>query len=195
RGAAPIGGGLETPAATSTPTLPPAIYRNSLLGSQSDWPDDTNCGGKADGYHIKGAPDSSLLCAPDLADQADVIITVTMKQLSGTQDIYAGIALHRPSRGNSYLYGISADGRWVFAKFSSGTPSVLAGDAVTTAAHKGLSATNTLQVVAKGSHFTFFANGIQVGKADDSSYASGKIGLTVGGDIESVFTNVVVTKA
>src|SRR5262249_40358313 len=147
------------------------IYSNSLTGSVSDWPGDDHCGGKLDGYHIKGAPDGSLLCAPDLADQGDVTVSVTMKQITGAQDIYAGIALRRPSQGNSYLYGISADGKWVFAKFASGAVSVLAGDAPNSAIHTDLNATNTLKVTAKGSHFTFFINDTQVSQADDSSYS------------------------
>src|SRR5262249_26100424 len=171
------------------------IYSSGLTGNLSDWPSDSNCSGQADGYHIKGAADGSLLCAPDLADQSDVSVSVTLKLLSGAQDLYAGIALRRPSQGNSYIFGVSGDGAWTFGKFASGHFTSLTGDTTDAAIHTGLGATNTLKVTAKGSHFTFTINGTQVGQADDATYSSGKIGLTVGGDMEVVFTDLKIVKA
>src|SRR5262249_756553 len=194
----PGGGTTAIATATATPTLAPTatpvvIYQNTLLGSQPDWPTDSTCSGKSDGYHIKSSRESSFLCAPDLASQSDMNIAVTLKQISGDESIYAGIALRRPSQGNSYVFGVNADGRWVFGKFTSGTFSIIAGDAASTAVQRNLNAINTLQVTAKEAHFTFFVNGIQVGQADDSSYSTGKIGLLIGGAIEAVFTNLAIT--
>jgi hypothetical protein len=185
-----IGGALAIVGALKTD-----IYSNALTGTLSDWPSDSNCSGQADGYHIKGSADGSLLCAPDLADQSDVTVTVTLKQLSGAQDLYAGIALRRPSQGNAYVFGISGDGAWTFAKFAGGQFSSINGDNTSTTIHTGLNATNTLQVTAKGTHFTFTINGTKVGQVDDATYPSGKVGLTVGGDIEVVFTDIKIVKA
>jgi hypothetical protein len=60
---------------------------------------------------------------------------------------------------------------------------------------RGLNATNTLEVKAQGSLFTFFVNGTQVGHATDATIATaGKCGLAGNDGIEVVFTNFSLTR-
>jgi hypothetical protein len=58
---------------------------------------------------------------------------------------------------------------------------------------------NTLRVLARGTHFEFFANGVKLGEAEDNAYREGRIGLfgytLMGGPNEVVFTNLRITKA
>ena len=41
----------------------------------------------------------------------------------------------------------------------------------------GLNISVTLGVLVKGSHFTFYINGKQIGEADDTTFTSGRVGL------------------
>ncbi|GCE04069.1 hypothetical protein [Dictyobacter aurantiacus] len=62
---------------------------------------------------------------------------------------------------------------------------------------KGTKAKNNLKVHVDGHDFTFWVNGKQVGKAHDTSYGTGSIGLGVNGQAggsEVAFTNLVLSK-
>ena len=58
----------------------------------------------------------------------------------------------------------------------------------------GLNTTNTIEVRAVGSHFSFLVNGTMVGENDDASLASGIVGLDCGDTIECVFTNLLLVR-
>ena len=79
-------------------------------------------------------------------------------------------------------------------KFVNGTLTDILPYVPSNAIKGGLNVVNTLQVQAKGSHFKFFVNGVMVGEADDSTYATGYTGLSGGGGgIEDAYNNFLVT--
>ncbi|HEV2457135.1 MAG TPA: hypothetical protein VGS80_02135 [Ktedonobacterales bacterium] len=165
------------------------VYSSALTGTVRDWPNTGGCSPESDGYHIT----AGVACYPDLADQNDVTLTVAVKQLSGDQGQPYGVSFRRVSQGNRYFFDIDSNGEWGFGKSVSSTDSFIV-DATTNAAiHTGLNASNTLQVQAKGSHFTFFVNGTQVGQGDDATYVSGKWGLEGANNIEVMFNNITIT--
>jgi hypothetical protein len=183
---APTATALTTP----TATLPSGVvYSSTLTGNVTDWPNGGGCTPESDGYHIT----AGVACYPNLADQSDVTLTVTVMQLSGDQSQTYGVSFRRVSQSNRYFFDIDSNGEWGFGKSVNGTDTFII-DATTNAAiQTGQNASNTLQVQASGSHFTFFVNGTQVGQGDDSTYASGKWGLEGSNNIEVVFTNITIT--
>jgi hypothetical protein len=57
-----------------------------------------------------------------------------------------------------------------------------------------LKSSNTLEARATQEHFDFWVNSIKVGQVDDTGVYSGRIALAVSKNMESVFTNITITK-
>jgi hypothetical protein len=164
------------------------VYSSALTGNVTDWYSGGGCAPEGDGYHIT----AGVACYSNLDDQNDVTQTVTVKQLSGDTGQPYGVAFRRVSAGNRYFFDIDSNGEWGFGKAVNGTDSFIINATTNAAIHTGLNASNTLEVAAKGSHFTFFVNGTQVGQGDDATYVSGKWGLEGSDNIEVVFTNITI---
>jgi hypothetical protein len=162
------------------------LYQNSMKSKADGWPDDAECHFAADGYHITSASN----CYYDGGDYRDVTISVTATLLKGDPTGAYGIAFRRPSPNNFYVFLIMGNGNWLVLKnavpLQQATPS--------TALKAGIGAVNTLSVHAQGSHFTFFANGVQLGSLSDGSYPNGKVGLAGDASTEAVFTDFTVTR-
>jgi hypothetical protein len=176
--------------ATATPT-PQIIYQDTLTSANNDWLDNTQCGFKADGYHITDA----VICysgAPDTTADADV--TVNVKQVSGAADGFYGFVFRRPSKGNYYSFQIDSSGEWAFYKEVNSSTKLIVSPQTSAAIHTGLNAANSLEIRMTGTHFAFFANGTQLGQADDTTFTSGMIGLEGDSNIDVAFTNFLVTK-
>ncbi|GEM_PF-683029 len=184
----PTASSVRTSVATSV--LPNTLYQSALLGVANGWITDAHCAAKADGYHITGAS----LCYAPVGAQANVDITVTVKQLSGPLNLFYGIVLRQSGNGNYYFFGIDGNGKWTFARLSNNTSSFLVHPAGNSAIKSNLKQTNVMEVKGIGSHFQFFVNGTSIGQSDDATYASGLIGLTSGNGIEVAYTNITITQ-
>ncbi len=189
--------------ATPTPneTL---LYQDSLTSSPSGWANDSHCTPKADGYHVKGnfacwAPSAS---SSSPLSATDVDITVTIKGVKTNSSTSYGVTFRdtsaTSSTDNYYDFEITPDGQWAFFKIvnSHGTPIV--NYQSSSAIETGASATNTIRVLAVGSHFVFYVNGQQVGSADDSALSSaGYVGLVTfdsNGTSDAAFTNLTIAQ-
>ncbi|HEY1349940.1 MAG TPA: protein kinase [Ktedonobacteraceae bacterium] len=93
----------------------------------------------------------------------------------------------RNQAGNAqgiYTFLIHADGSWASYVYdnNTGSPTQIGTGSAGFYAHAQL----TLDVVASGSRYTFYVNGQQVGRADDTTYQSGTAGVVVdaGGTID-----------
>jgi len=162
------------------------LYQNGLTSVAGGWPNDAECHFKDDGYHINSASN----CYYSGADYRDVTISVTTRLLKGDPTGTYGIAFRRPSQNNFYQFLITGNGNWLVVKnditLQKATPS--------TAIKTGIGALNKLSVHLQGSHFTFFANGAELGSLSDDTYPSGKVGLAGDAYIEIVFTDFTVTR-
>lgn len=167
-----------------------SVYSSALTGNVSDWPSDGGCSPQSDGYHITAA----VICYPDLAEQGDVTLSVQAKQISGESTVAYGVAFRRASKGNYYFFGVDGNGKWIVQKVVNDEGTRLVDFTANAAINSGLDQINTLKVAAKGAHFTFFANGAQLGSIDDSTFGSGKWGLAGEDGIEVVFTTIAITK-
>jgi hypothetical protein len=195
--------GGKTTAATGTPTAtstlgptatpkPTVVYQQSFASEppSADWSQDDNCFYSGGGYHIK----NGYFCFAPAGDQADVSITVDAKQISGDTTLPYGIGFRRPAQGKHYEFDVDSASEWVFYSCDPTTCSPVVDYTKNSAIHGGLNTTNTLSVTAKGSHFDFFVNGTKVGQADDTTYATGELGLLGSENAEIVFANLLVTK-
>ena len=135
------------------------------------------------------------MCFTPKLTLSDATFSVNVKLLAGsTAAANIGIVVRRVGEGNAYLFGINGNGAWSFSKSTLDQFIFIVKPTPNTAAKRGLNTTNTLQIVAKGSYFTFFVNGTKVGQAHDSTYAIGNCGLYAGSKTEAVFTDFKVTK-
>lgn len=164
------------------------IYQDSLQTGAGGWAYSSPCADRRDGYHITGA----FICFAPVQYTGSVRITVRVEQLSGDTAQSFGIVFRSPSRDNFYRFAIDSNGGWLFSKLTNDTRTDIVSYTPSAAIKPGLNVTNTLQVVARGTHFDFFVNGTKVGEADDGAFAEGRLGLTgvAGGDI--VYSDLLV---
>jgi hypothetical protein len=181
------GGPSAGPTPTSTPYI---IFFDPLTSAKYEWPNDSHCAFASDGYHVIG----DYSCYAPTGDLDDGAISVDVKQISGADNHFYGLALRRASAGNRYDFVITSNGYWTFDKSVNNKFTDILPYVPTQAIHTGLNATNTLKVVAHLTHFTFFINGVQVGQADDTTYSAGLAGVVGHVSSEFVFTNFTVAQ-
>lgn len=184
---------LHLPTQSAVPReTPNEVYSNDFSSSAAGWVNDSRCFWKSDGYHVT----SGYICDAPIGNYSDVDIKVTVKQVSGPTNSPMGIAFHLlPQSGvisQYYLFNVTADGRWGFAKCNSNSCTHPINFRSEDAINQGTGASNSLEVYAKGAHIDFFINGKAVGSLDDATYSMGAIGLLAGDGAECVFTNLFI---
>lgn len=179
------------PSPTPSPTpIETVVYQNTLATASSQWARSSHSFFSNGGYELSGA---WITFAPTHAT-SDGSFSVRMRQLSGMSDQFYGILFRGQGSNLYYFYGIAQNQQWMFSivQNGNGVPII----APTTDAHinPGLNASNTISVRAQGGHFIFYANGVQVGQADDNRIATGSIGLiNTTGNLQVVYNDFSVT--
>jgi hypothetical protein len=128
----------------------------------------------------------------------DFVLDVDATQVDGPNDNTYGVLFRYQDDRNFYRLDISGDGYFAVFKRKDGAWSKVQ-DYVETPAVKQGNATNHLQVIAKGSQFTFNVNGETVQTFSDSDFSSGNIGVTAGtlfdnAGVHIAFDNVTVSE-
>lgn len=186
-------GAQQTPEATAT-INETTIYQNAMTGSPAGWETDRSCVEKSDGYHVIGG---TICSGPDTIMATDVDITVTVQTVKTSANTAYGIAFRHASSGNFYTFQITPDAQWALIKFVNGKSTPVSDFQSDSSIQTGQGATNTLRVLVVGSHIVCFVNGQQVGVADDSTFATGGVGL-VNADTDSTtdvfYTNLSVAQ-
>ena len=170
---------------------PNEVYSNDFSSSPASWAESPRCFWKSDGYHV-----SDRICYAPIGNYSDIDIKVTVKQIYGPTNHSMGIAFRLLDNGTSnrfYDFAITSDGHWAFGKCDyvgrCASPLNLRSSS---AIDKGIGASNTLEVYAKGAHMDLLINGMAVGSVEDSSYSTGLIGLQCNDGMECVFTTLVI---
>lgn len=179
------------PTATPAPQLV-TILNDPLTASShsSGWyTDGANAFFQSDGYHIRNGYE----CYAPVSKQADFNVSVQMKITASSSASYGIVFRAADTSGlKEYQFYISSTGLFVVFDKSLGyliqpTPS--------SAIHQGAGVLNTIEVDARGSHFTFLINGTQVGSMNNSALPNGLVALgTEQSGIEVVFSNLKITK-
>lgn len=183
------------PTPTTAAPTPQLLFQDSLTSNTNGWytgsVDGGSCTFAADGYHIT----NNAICLAPAGALTNFNATVQVTQIKGPLTYAHGLMFRSPvsDRLDGYAFEIDGQGYWAFFKFVKGEPTRLHDFTSNAAIAHGLNATNTLQVVAKGSHFTFYVNGVQVGSFNDTTFASGEVGLDSGKGIEVVYRNLKIS--
>jgi hypothetical protein len=125
------------------------------------------------GFEINGA---WLVLSPANALQ-DGTVSVRLKQIGGVTDQFYGLVVREQNNQSYYVLGVSGDQRWTFILVKNGAHKDLVPPTADTHINRGPNNTNEIAVRMRGGHFTFFANGTEIGHSDDTTYASGKMGI------------------
>ena len=183
---------LHLPTVSAIPHVTPnEVYSNDFSSNAAGWADDSHCFLKDDGFHVT----SDYICYAPIGNYSDIDVKAQVKQLSGPTNTPISIEFRLLNSGTnhtSYVFAVTSDGRWEFAKCGGGACARPVNFRGSSAINKGIGATNTLEVYAKGSHMDFFINGKVVGSLDDSTYSTGMVGLFCGDGMECVFTNLFI---
>jgi hypothetical protein len=111
----------------------------------------------------------------------DVIITTTVRQLSGPNDNAFGVICRYQNPENFYLMLISGDGYYAIGKYQSGSNQVtyLSGEGQfvsSEAINQGV-ASNELRVSCIGNELSLAINGITVANVADPTFVTGDVGM------------------
>jgi hypothetical protein len=186
----------SAPGPTPTPTFDETVlFQDPLTSNTNGWHTDANeshCFFKDTSYHIK----DNYYCLAPAGQFGDATISVQAKQVAGPLRYPYGIVFRRTSPGNWYEFDIDSNSKWVFWAAINGAARMLVPYTPNAAIKGGLNQINTLLVQVKGTHFTFYVNGTQVGEAADTLFASGYCGLSAGGpNLEVAYNNFEITAA
>ena len=114
-------------------------------------------------------------------DWANFAVEVDARQLQGPLDSAVGLlARYQPDGQNYYRFSISADGYYLVDIFRAGQWVTLVESQSSPAIRQGLNQVNRLRVVCDRSKLSFYANDALLSEVIDNTFASGKIGLSVG---------------
>ena len=177
------------PSATATASET-VFFHDPLTSNANGWSNDnTHCFFANGSYHIKG----NYLCFSPAGNIGDASISVDVKQVAGPPTWAYGLALRHPSSGNFYEFAIASNGQWDFSKVVGAKRTRIIDFTASAAIKQGINVVNRLLVRARGSHFEFFINGVQVGQADDTTFSTGVSGVVSSGDpIEVAFNNFTI---
>jgi hypothetical protein len=187
----------DEPTSTSIPPTPaptqPATDPRILLGEPT-YTDAMDDGGGFFAYsdeHVKFDPQDDAMdmvayntdswhgwsLAGTALGNAYIEMTAKPGACSGV-DRY-GLVLKSTDTNRGYFYGFSCDGRFSLRKWDGKDFTTIVDWTASEHITAGAGQTNRLGVKMEGNHFTFYANGAQIGEADDASFKDGKYGLFI----------------
>lgn len=178
-------------------TQRPPEFSDTLTSNERNWLSDSQCFFADGAYHAyPGRASGSVLCVAPAGRFADFDLHVTAQEVTGPLNYPYGLAFRRSSAGNFYIFGMDGDGLSWFGRYANGYYQQLSPYWATSPCLHGLQAACTLRVVARGSRFTFYVQGAQVGAATDRSYANGMVGVFSGySQVDAAFTDFGISDA
>ena len=198
--------GVIQTATTGTASYHDALNdANNTDTQQEQWETNANCLFASDGYHIKKG--TSLLnegqlqgCLEKGTRYNNITLSIDMTIISGhSGGVFFRVNTKTLGAYAGYLFEVDNAGRYKISKssnFSTGTGDATLQDWTPSSALK-VSAKNTLQFIAHGNTFSFYANGAYLTTVQDrdNTFTDGSIALlattTTGGeDADIVYSNV-----
>jgi hypothetical protein len=160
-----------TPTATAVETV---VFSDPLTSATHPWPQDgAHCLFQNGSYHTL----KDFICFAPVGVISDANISVQVKQLSGTVDNFFGIVFRYVDTKDFYDFRVNSNSLWFVDKYVNGVETPLVPQSATAALKPGPGVVNTLLVRAHGARFQFFANGVELGQINDTTYSSGEVGL------------------
>ncbi len=167
--------------ATATAITGSAPLLNDPLSSQdsNNWPNDgTSCAFINNAYYVTANGTSTLQpCISGSLQYGDAAFQVDVTLISAAD---AGLIFRASANANQfYDFEITDQGQFYLRYRNNGAYTMLIPDTGSSVI-KGAGEKNTLLIIAKGSAFQLFINGTFVGGIQDSTIASGQLGVAAG---------------
>jgi hypothetical protein len=173
------------PAPTST-TADVVTFQDSMSSPSNQWARSARSSFGNGGFEINGA---WLVLAP-ASVLTDGTVSVRLKQLGGVTDQFYGLVVREQNNGSYYVLGISGDQRWTFMQVKNDSHKALVPPTSDMHINRGPNNTNEIAIRMRGDHFIFYANGTELGQADDGTYHSGRVGIVnVVGHLDVVYND------
>jgi hypothetical protein len=111
----------------------------------------------------------------------DTVVEVEATKVSGPDDNDFGVICRYQDESNFYFFIISSDGYYGLGKVIDGEQVLIGEEELMPSDDIKLgNVTNTVKADCVGSTLTLYANGVQLISVQDSSFASGDVGLMAG---------------
>jgi serine/threonine protein kinase len=178
------------------------LYANSLTNQGEGWVDDGyQCFFNSQGYHVQTSTAHEFAwCYSSLQAFSNVVLSAQAQLKRG--DVYGLVFRLNPVAQQFYALEINQKGAYRFVLATGNNPTTwitLIDWTHSSAIQTGYNHTNTFLVVASGSNFRLYINKqLVVTDYTNTSYTSGLVGFTAGGDTpggtEAVFSNMLVVR-
>lgn len=167
--------------ATATALTAGKPLLNDPLGSEdaNNWPNDgSNCAFQNNAYFVTATTANILQpCIAIVPQYGDAAIQVDVTLLTAAD---AGLVFRaNASQNQFYDFEITNQGEFDLRYFLNNKPVFLI-QKTASSVIRGVSSTNTLLVIARGNSFQLFINGKFVGQTQDSTFATGQVGVAAG---------------
>ncbi|HEY1352519.1 MAG TPA: protein kinase [Ktedonobacteraceae bacterium] len=170
----------QTEATATAITATPPLVNDPLSNPDgNNWPDDgINCSFTNNAYFVTASSANTLQpCISGSLQYGDAAIEVDVTLISSAD---AGLILRASSDGNQfYDFEITSQNQFYLRYRNNNRYTSLIHNTASSAI-RGVGGTNTLLVIARGSHLQLFINGTFVGQTSDSTFASGQLGVAAG---------------
>ena len=129
-------------------------------------------------YFVEAIDQGSMLWGVASQNYSDVVLEADATQVSGpsSNNTGFGLACRLNAEGDGYYMLISGDGFYAIVKFAGGSPIELLDWTAASSIKEG-NATNTVRATCIGDTMTVYANGSELGSAQDTDFTSGDIGF------------------
>ena len=165
------------PATPAPSNLP---YTEDFANPKSGWQTSADPSGevKYDDGHMRVTVNQQQLVLWSVSNKqfANGVFAVDASAVGGPQDNGFGVLFRFKDRKNFYQFSIASDGSWRTSMTKDGKETVWS-DWQPHPAIQPDSATNHIKVVMNGDKFVFYVNDQQLGQQQDSSFASGDVGV------------------
>ena len=132
-----------------------------------------------------------LIAREDFDSEGPLYVAVTTQWLRGIKSNIYGIEFYSDRRGDSYGFGINANGRFVLWRWDDGgSPISLVNWTYSPAINE--EGTNTLSVFIEEGWIEASVNGTLVVEFFDDTYAEGRVGVMIADDQEVAFDDLIV---
>ncbi len=169
-------------ALVATVTSGQPLFADSLSSDDGHWDRSATCVFTGGTYHVLVQQAGRLgLCGLRGSTYGNAAIQVDVSLLAGN---YTGLVFRFTDSGSKlqdgvfYYVRITKQGEFFLGRYSGGNVAPLI-PITKTSAITAANQKNTLLVIAKGSDFKVYINGIFVGEAQDSTSSSGQIGFMI----------------
>jgi len=141
-------------------------------------------------YSVRARRGDHQIWSLPLGQRSDGTFSVTALKMDGPDDQGFGLCLRVHGRGdapNLYLFEINGSGRYRFRVRNDANWRDILPWSDSHAIGKGSYQKNTLSIEATGGHFVLKINDVVLGAADDSSFSTGYVGLSVSEGLHILF--------